>query len=156
MNLYQYYLAADAATKRLEAINLRVDHITLDSNPMTGDAEDLQGVPYAYQWPGVRVEVDFPRDSNDIYWRLTDDERQVVREAALRAFFTRFPDTIIFRIGSEAFGYFEVNGVGVRIAFGQALCKQVETGTRIVTRPAEGAPMIEVEEPVYELSLIHI
>lgn len=160
--LYRYYLAADLALKRLEAIGLTAKNLTLDREPYfkNSDSTNVNGVPYRMIYGDVRMSV----ESFDYSEMPEDADRekyeQTVREAKLLEFAARFGDSVVIRNGGKASVFFEaLSDVTVTIGFGQALCEQVIVGYRKVRKAAdpelaakimESIEQVEVEEPILE------
>ncbi len=160
--LYRYYLAADLAIKRLEAIGLTAKNITIDRDPAFKDSDYAtnNGVPYRMIYGDVRMSAqDFEYGETP---EGVDDEKhqQTVREAKLLEFAARFGDALVIRNGGTASVFFDgMSDVTVTIGFGQALCEQVVVGYRKVRKPAdpeqaakimEAIEQVEVEEPILE------
>lgn len=147
VNIYKAYLAVDTVQKRLESVGLAMGSATIAKPLAESLGENDRGVPYSMLYPVIRVEA----QGFGITYSETEEERQQIREEALLGFVRAFPDAKVLRDGSQSHIYFQMfDGIGVRIAFGTAMCKKVQVGTRISYRPAPDAPMIQYEEPVYE------
>ena len=160
--LYRYYLAADLALKRLEAIGLTAKNLTLDREPYfkNRDSTNVNGVPYRMIYGDVRMSVqdfDYGETPEGVDY---EKHQQTVREAKLLEFAARFGDVLVVRDGGQAKIFFEaLSDVTVTIDFGRALCEQVVVGYRKVRKPAdpeqaakimEAIEQVEVEEPILE------
>ena len=160
--LYHYYLAADLAIKRLEAIGLTAKSITLDraSHFKNSDFANDNGVPYRMIYGDVRMSVESFDYSEMPEGADREKYEQTVREAKLLEFAARFGDALVVRDGGQAKIFFEaLSDVTVTIDFGRALCEQVVVGYRKVRKPAdpeqaakimEAIEQVEVEEPILE------
>lgn len=162
--LYRHYLAADLAQKRVESIGYSVSTIDIDYSPLLSDYVGEAGVPSYMRFPALRVEVTgftttWERERAGASEEEAEAASQEEREAAILAF-AKFPGVSVFRESGNAFAYFEAfDRIGVRVAFGRALCERVQTGTRTVRKPADpelaakladALEHVEVEEPIFE------
>lgn len=168
--LYRHYLAADLAKQRVEKLGYRLGDITLDDSPLLNEYEGLDGIPNYMRWPRVRCVVSGFENTYTLDQKnpgmLTQDELELTvqeeREAAALAL-AAYPGAAIFRVGGNAYVYFEVfdgdHKIGVNLDLGRALCERVQVGTKTVTRPKDqeladrimdGLEKETVEEPVFE------
>lgn len=160
--LYRYYLAADLALKRLEAIGLTAKNLTFDREPYfkNSDSANVNGVPYRMIYGDVRMSVqdfDYGETPEGVDY---EKHQQTIREAKLLEFAARFDDVAVIRDGGQASVFFEaLSDVTVTIGFGQALCERVIVGYRKVRKAAdpelaakimESIEQVEVEEPILE------
>lgn len=85
--------------------------------------------------------VFFHTDNTDVY--------HATIEAAAELVDLSDPDAIDAQ--PESFSTkIDVPGLRVRVMMPYGVCQRIQTGTKLVERPAPDAPTITVEEPVYE------
>lgn len=166
LDLYRRYLALDGWMKRLSRAGVKI-------NPYSGFslevAEQCRQNRHLFDtdvppeqadrlvWADVRFAL-LPlfeeEDAAEKRWGLPAEEREALEQAARqRALFRvldESPEARVVRKEGTTLIYGIAFGVTFRIDAGSALCTRVQTGTRTVSRPAEDAEMIEVEEPVFE------
>jgi hypothetical protein len=80
------------------------------------------------------------------FWTMTPEKREKFAEE-WGAF---FQDDRISRIEGNLHIQGVQDGLTFSIYLGEGLCEKVQVGTRTVMRPAPDAPLVEVEEPIYE------
>lgn len=147
---YRLYLAMDAAMKRLRALGIEDREMTnfwLDPDTSfrsSMEREIARGdQPYQYQYGEVRLSlVAFRQQAergNESYeeWKeMNEVLQQEAREAFIRKAMATYDNFIVARFEGTAYLYFEaLEGVGVSIQVGQALCKRVLISEKLVDVP---------------------
>lgn len=166
LNLYRRYLALDGWAKRLSRAGVEINpfsgislefaeqsrqnrhHFDTDISPEQADRLIWAEVRFAL------LPLFLEEEDVESRWSLPAEERealeQAARQRALFALLDESPEARVVRKGGTTIVYGIAFGMTFRIDAGSALCTRVQTGTRTVTRPADDAEMIEVEEPVFE------
>lgn len=142
---YAQFLAAEWLRKHLEAANLEVTSLELNRSRWTENETleqivDKGQVDYGFSYH-VNAQVQIGYRAEDV-----DKAANRILEAV--------PGARIFRRSGSIHLYGTLPGIhGHRwhIAAGQGTCERVVTGFRKVMKPAPDAPMVEVEEPIYEV-----
>lgn len=137
VSLYQLYLVADRLTKIVaehggstSAVELKVD-----AKPSSA---------YSGYW---NHHVSF-------HLRTAGDTAED-REALVAALFERIPGAELIRENGDMTLRGEwSNGVTWYMFGGVGACERVQVGTKTVLRPDPKAPLIEVEEPVFEVRCV--
>ena len=141
-SLYQVYLVADMIQKAITKSGGRHTSIDLDIDCNTPE-EKLQGMGFwdANVCTHVREDTDTPEGREELVAKLL--------EAIPRAQLKR-KDGKMTIYGKAA------NGVSFYLWMGEGVCERVQVGTRTVMKPDPtiDVPMVEVEEPIFEVRCI--
>ena len=141
-SLYQVYLVADMIQKAITKSGGRHTSIGLDMVIGTPE-EKLQGMQFwnANVCTHVREDTDTPEGREELVVRLL--------EAIPRAQLKR-------KDGEMTIYGKATNGVSFYLWMGEGVCERVQVGTRTVMKPDPtiDVPMVEVEEPIFEVRCI--
>ena len=141
-SLYQVYLVADMIQKAIATNGAGHGSIDMDIRSNTPE-EKLQGMQFwnANVCTHVREDTDTPEGREELVVRLL--------EAIPRARLKR-KDGEMTIYGKAA------NGVSFYLWMGVGVCERVQVGTRTVMKPDPtiDVPMVEVEEPIFEVRCI--
>lgn len=141
-NLYMKHIAIGGVLKAIERVGGAAQHVGLYR---IGDEQYWRKLILSPKPDEGRIaQIAFTLDTP--YGDRGRAERDRLAVALLDALHGSFSD----REGNELSVYGVMHGMTYQIRVGEALCERVQTGTKIVLRPAEGTPMVEVEEPVYD------
>lgn len=145
ITLYRRYLAADRASKRVEALGAKTGLVFFSEDATfwrKREAESIKSgeTPNLYRYPEIRIDLDTDSFFGTDDWDLSLEEREKVqqerREALIRNAMATYDDFIVARFDGTAYLYFEaLEGVSVSINVGQALCKRVLISEKIVDVP---------------------
>ena len=141
-SLYQVYLVADMIQKAIATNGAGHGSINLDMRTGTPE-EELQFMAFwdANVCTHVREDTGTPEGREELVAKLL--------EAIPRAQLKR-KDGEMTIYGKAA------NGVSFHLWMGEGVCERVQVGTRTVMKPDPtiDVPMVEVEEPIFEVRCI--
>lgn len=156
MNNYRKYLLLDWLWKKLETAGVETRNIDVRLGSAQATAVELKLDGEEYAWPSPASSSAFDVSLTLIPdWGLSDRAQAAEDNANLLV--EAIPGSRVWRDG----GYITIWGdapgaLGGRwsIYLGEGVCERVVVGTRTVMKPAPDAPMIEVEEPIYEVRCV--
>lgn len=138
-SLYQVYLVADVISKAINTNGASHTGISLQARPNTPE-DKLESMYYFETNISIHVHADgdTPEDREELAAKLLD----------------AIPHARLKREGGEMTIYGKAtNGVSFYLWMGQGVCERVQVGTRTVMKPdpTVEVPMVQVEEPIYEV-----
>lgn len=145
-SLYQFYLAADLLQRRFDALEAKHHGLTLASPEWLDRAAD--------EFEGSDLTYGFMHHVSTSVSGLYDPEKV---EAFAARWLELWPSTQVVRDRGRIFLRGQTGGflkLWWHVEVGMGVCERVQVGTRRVLRPAADAPMVEVDEPIYEVRCV--